>query len=175
MKLPKPLKGKKAVINLEGVPDGQCFRYSVQAGIYRKQELISQKQRIAKRYKQFMAELNFENISKPTNTKEDIDMFERQTPKYATSVFQWKEEEKDKKKIQVTLIRSSIGKKTSSKSILMLLLMKGDDARYHYLPIANLDRLLNSQAGPHNRIWCERCLHPLYRQWRGDYKKPATP
>lgn len=168
IELPKALTAKQAVINSKECQMGSVS-HSVLAAIYR--DLISQKQRIAKKYKCFINKLNFEKISEPKNTKEDIDTFERQNIKCAISVFQWEDKEDKKKKLPVTLIRSLIGKKTSSKSTIMLLLVKGDDSRHHYIPITNLDRLLNSKDKLHNCIWCERCLRPFYSQWRKAYEK----
>lgn len=48
MTLPKKLNGKNAVTTLTGVPEGQCFRYSVLAAIYW-HKLIKQNQRLAKK------------------------------------------------------------------------------------------------------------------------------
>lgn len=84
--IPKKLKTKCAVINLEGFPEGECFKYSILASIYR-HRLVQQKQALAKKYMRFLDEVNFSNISTLTNTKEDIVKFERQNPKHVVSVF----------------------------------------------------------------------------------------
>lgn len=51
------------------------------------------------------------------------------------------EEKDEKKKLPVTLTRSPSGKNASFKTIIILLMVKGADDRYHYLHITNPDRL----------------------------------
>lgn len=75
MELPKALKVKQAMLNLEGVLDGRCFKYSILATIYRNR-FVQGKQALARKYKCFLGNINFENISEPTNTKEDTHKFE---------------------------------------------------------------------------------------------------
>lgn len=43
----------------------------------------------------------------------------------------------------VTLIRSPSGKTAGNKTMIMLLLVNGDNSRCHYLPITHNNRLLN--------------------------------
>lgn len=147
--LSKELKEKQAFLNLEGVLKEECFKYSVLWAIYR-DRFCRQKQALSRKYTHFLHNINFTKISSPTHTKDDIDKFEHQNEKHVVAVFQW-EEEGNKKKLTVTLIREPNRKTASGKTILMLL-VKGDDSRYHYLPITNLDRLLNSNASYHERI-----------------------
>lgn len=64
--------------------------------------------------------------------KEDIDRFERQNQKDVVSIFQ-KDEEEEKRKLPVMLIRSPNSKNASGKTVIMLLMFKGDDGRYRYL------------------------------------------
>lgn len=135
------LKGLK-----EGEPEGECFRYSALAAIYR-HRLVQRKQDLTKKYKRFQDNLNFTIISPLTNIKEDINTFECQNLKYVVTIFQWDDDD-EKKKLPVTVIRSPCGKKASSKTTIMLLLVKGDDAHCHYISITNLDWLLNSKDGP---------------------------
>lgn len=120
MELPNKLKGKHALINLEGVQEGECFKYSILASIYR-HKICHPKHVLARKYKRFIDQLNFDDISNPTDTKKDIDKFEQQNPTYVVGIFQW-DEESDKMKVPVTLIRSPSSKKTSGKTILMMCL-----------------------------------------------------
>lgn len=62
-------------------------------------------------------------------------------------------------------------KKASGKTILMMLLVKGDNNRYHYMPNTNLDRLLNSKARHCNCIWQKRCLRPFCNSCKDAYEK----
>lgn len=172
--LPKELKQKWAVINLTGILEGDCFKFSVLATTYR-DRFHPKKQDLARKHARFLDNINFANISTPTNTKQDIDKaegkmkIERQNEKYVVSIFQW-EKGDDKKKLSFTLLRTPNGKIASDKTIISQLLVKGDDTRQHYLPITNVDRLLNSKVRHRNHIWCERCLHFFYNSHKDAYK-----
>lgn len=87
MKILKQLKGKNVMLNL-GVPEGQCFKNSILAAIYRN-IFERQEQALAKKkFKCFLDNIKLENISEPANTNEDIIKFKQQNPKYVVTVFQ---------------------------------------------------------------------------------------
>lgn len=48
------------------------------------------------------------------------------------------------------------------KTILSLLMVKDAANVYHYVPIVNFDRHLNTQSGVCGRQRCERWLQPFY-------------
>lgn len=105
----------------------------------------------------------------PTNAKEDVNKFMRQNQKYVVSI-QWGKKIKTRKtprnSHQVTNCQTA-----SSNTKSCHCLLKGDNDRYHHLPITHLDKLLNTQANYCNHMWCERCLHPFQKSCKGSYEK----
>lgn len=139
--LPKTLKVKHALINLKGVLEGKCFKYSALHAIY-----LHKIHQNAKTYKKILDSINFENISELMNTKEDIDKFRRQNKKYTVSILHWEEEDNDHHP-------NKIAKKKDIKwqNYNHAVLVKRDDNNYPYLPNTNLGRPLNTQASYCNR------------------------
>lgn len=64
---------KQVVINLDGVPEDECFKYSILATTYQ-HKIMQTKTRTGQ--KRCFGEVNFNNILEPTNMKDDITKFE---------------------------------------------------------------------------------------------------
>lgn len=63
--LPKALKGKHAVIDLEGIQERECFKLSILCAQFREQ-ILQQRQALANKYNRFLDKLNFEQKMEAT-------------------------------------------------------------------------------------------------------------
>ena len=144
--LPKEIKAKKAVINVQN-KDNRCFEYAILSEQYNK-EIKSDHQKPSK-HKEYLGQLNFTGIEFPVSLK-DIDKFENQNPEIRINVFGY-----DK---SVHILR--INKKDPQNAIDLLLITDGEE-KEHYCWIKNFSRLLSAQVSKHKSAvyFCKRCLN----------------
>ena len=143
--LPKEIKAKKAVINVQN-KDNRCFEYAILSEQYNK-EIKSDHQKPSK-YKEYLGQLNFTGIEFPVSLK-DIDKFENQNPEIGVNVFGY-----DK---SVHILRTN--KKDPQNAIDLLLITS--EEKQHYCWIKNFSRLVGSQVTKHKCAvyFCKRCLN----------------
>ena len=147
--LPKWVSTKKACINIQN-KDEQCFKYSVQCGIYKVYEK-DHPERVS-HYKKLTDELNWTNVKFPTSNV-DMDTFEENNEgKVAINVYYL---DPDEGKQSILLYRKTKVLKAEHQ-ISLLKLEDGDD--YHYVFIKDYDRLMGSQT---NKMKAKKhhCFH----------------
>ena len=144
--LPKEIKAKKAVINVQN-KDNRCFEYAILSEQYNK-EIKANPERPSK-YKDYLGQLNFTGIEFPVSLK-DIDKFEKQNPEIRVNVFGY-----DK---SVHILRIN---KTDPQNAIDLLLITDGKEKQHYCWIKSFSKLLSSQVSKHNGAiyFCKRCLN----------------
>ncbi|KAK3735533.1 hypothetical protein QZH41_005010 [Actinostola sp. cb2023] len=148
--LPKKIKNKKAVLNVQN-DDLKCFLWSVLAAKH-PIDRRDQPHRV-NHYKPYESELNMAGIDYPVKI-DQVKKFERQNPTTSVSVFGFEEQElfplyitKDKKELHVNL------------------LLYSQDTRRHYCLIRDLDRLLSIITRHEHRMYhCNYCMHGFVRQ-----------
>ncbi|KAK3742158.1 hypothetical protein QZH41_020479, partial [Actinostola sp. cb2023] len=148
--LPKKIKNKKAVLNVQN-DELKCFLWSVLAAKH-PIHWRDHPHRV-NHYKPYESELNMVGIDYPVKI-DQVKKFERENPTISVSVFGFEEQElfplyitKDKKELHVNL------------------LLYSQDTRRHYCLIRNLDRLLHSLSRHHGRMYhCNYCMHGFVRQ-----------
>ena len=150
VKLPKTLKDKKAILNIQN-HDEKCFLWSVLAAlhpVHRKDHA----QRV-QHYRCFEGELNVNGITFPMKVS-DVTKFEKQNPALSINLFGYEEKElfplyitKEKKQHHVNLLFISSNETT------------------HYCLIRDLSRLLRSLTKYKcKKFFCEYCLHGFVRE-----------
>ena len=157
--LPPRLFSKRAVINVNDAPDGECFRYAILSALH--YDDIDAHHGRASKYHTWVNELNFTGIQLPFQAR-DLPRFERQNPSLAINLLEWKADGK------AILARGS--PVTESRKVLNILLVNT-----HYVGVVNLNRLFNDKKGhnSHTRKYCERCLRPFYNNKSFDEHLPA--
>lgn len=142
--LPKKLKNKKSIINLQN-RDKQCLRWALRAALF------PPRGRTVTRPSSYPTEdgLNFTGIDFPTPVSQ-IDKLEKQHPNLTINVFGWEKE-------QVIVHRIS-EKDGDIPRINLMLIQQGENTHYSY--VKRLSALLYDQ-NKHNesKHFCERCLH----------------
>ena len=143
--LPKEIKAKKAVINVQN-KDNRCFEYAILSEQYNK-EIKSDHQKPSK-YKEYLGQLNFTGIEFPVSLK-DIDKFENQNPEIGVNVYGYDKE--------VHILRTN--KKDPQNAIDLLLITS--EEKQHYCWIKNFSKLVRSQVTKHKCAvyFCKRCLN----------------
>ena len=81
--LPKEIKTKKAVINVQN-KDNRCFEYAILSFQHNKEIKVNPERQ--SKYKEHLNKLNFTGIEFPVSLK-DIDKFEKQNPEIGVNVF----------------------------------------------------------------------------------------
>ena len=147
IELPKPIRDKKATINIQNKKDNECFKWSVLAALHNK-EIDRNHERVNK-YKQWEDDLNFDNIKFPVAIK-DIKKFEKQN-NLKINVFGLDD------KLNVYVIKN-----TCDDNAIDLLFISNDETN-HYCWIKNFNKLLSMQISKHDgfKFICKRCLNPF--------------
>ena len=142
--LPKEIKTKKAVINVQN-KDNRCFEYAILSAQHHDKIKVNPER--PSKYKEHLNKLNFTGIEFPVSLK-DIDKFEKQNPEIGVNVFGY---DKD-----VYTLRLN---KADSQNAVDLLLITSEE-KQHYCWIKNFSRLLSTQVSKHNGAvyFCKRCL-----------------
>ena len=148
IKLPKELKNKKAIINMEN-EDNKCFMWCVLRALNPSKD--KHPSRIDKNLKSKEHTLNMDGITYPVDFR-GIDRFESQNPEISISVLGYNEEEK--------VYPLKLSKYTGSKHDIILLLIKDGD-NSHYCLVKNISALLYSQINKHKekRYFCLNCFN----------------
>ena len=130
--MPRALRGKVAIVNVQNFDDNLCFIYSILAS----KHYVSHKDHPYRpnKYKKYLKELNYEGIKMPMAVK-DIDKFENMN-NMIINIYAC---ERDGSEIWPRRISKKRGKAIN-------LIMIEDDGRYHYALIKDLNRLLRSPA-----------------------------
>ena len=144
--LPKEIKAKKAVINVQN-KDNRCFEYAILSFQHNKEVDQKHTNRPSK-YKEYLGQLNFIGIEFPVSLK-DIDKFENQNPEIGVNVYGYDKE--------VHILRTN--KKDPQNAIDLLLITS--EEKQHYCWIKNFSRLVGSQVTKdgHKIYFCKRCLN----------------
>ena len=144
--LPKEIKTKKAVINVQS-KDNRCFEYAILSAHH--YDKIKTDHSRSSKYKDYLGKLNFTGIEFPVSLK-DIDKFGKQNPGIGVNVFGY-----DK---SVHILR--INKADPQNAIDLLLITDGKE-KQHYCWIKNFAKLVGSQVtkNEHKIYFCKRCLN----------------
>ena len=145
--LPKELKNRKAIINMQN-EDDKCFLSCVLRAL---NPTNSHPERIDKNLKSKEDTLNMKGISYPVDFR-GIDRFESQNLDISISILGYNKDER--------VYPLKISKDTKRKNNITLLLIK-DGENSHYCLVKNLSALLISQINAHkgSRNFCLNCLN----------------
>ena len=145
--LPKVIKNKKAVINMEN-DDNQCFKWAITRSL---NPVENHPERITKILKMQAEKLNWDNVEFPMKVK-DIHKFEKAS-EINVNVFSYDDETK-----KVYTLRLS---KMSNEVCTNLFLY--DE---HYSVVKNLSRLISSQHSKkkHQKFICTRCMNVFWSE-----------
>ena len=147
IKLPKELKNKKAIINMQN-EDNKCFMWCVLRALNPKDKNA---ERVDKDLKSKENTLNMKGITYPVDFR-GIDRFEKQNPEISISVLGYNEDEK--------VYPLKLSKYTGCEHDIILLLIKDGD-NSHYCLVKNISALLYSQINKHKekRYFCLNCFN----------------
>lgn len=157
IELPKVLKCKKAIVNVQN-EDNQCFKYAVLSAIF---PASKNAQRVSK-YKRFEHLLDWTGVDFPKKFEE---RFEQRNPLVSINVYMFDFKEREIRSLRLT-------KDIKSNHIHLLVLTKtineGELGFYswtHYCWIKNLSALLSRQISKNcaRKIFCDRCLNYFIR------------
>ena len=157
--LPPKLKAKQAVVNVENQGD-DCFKYAL-LSVLHYQDVPSHRQRPIK-YAQWLNEHNWEGMTFPM-TAGQLSKFEKQNPGIVINLLEWRGEkdvDHPVHRIRVAPIPKTTDVVTRCVSILAI----PNAESWHYVGVANINRLLNTKKSGNHRIYCERCFKPLFKQ-----------
>ena len=145
--LPKELKNRKAIINMQN-EDDKCFLWCVLRVLNPKDKNA---ERVDKDLKSKQDTLNMEGISYPVDFR-GIDRFEKQNPEISISLLGYNKDER--------VYPLKLSKYTGNKHDITLLLIKDGD-NSHYCLVKNISALLSSQINNHNhkRHFCLNCFN----------------
>ena len=145
--LPKELKNKKAIINMQN-EDDECFKWCVLRALYPKD---NHPERIDKDLKSKQDTLNMKGIRYPVSFR-DIDHFESQNPGISITILGYNKDER--------VYPFKISRYTGCEHDIVLLLLK-DGENSHYCLVKNLSALLQSQINNHKGIRniCLNCFN----------------
>ena len=145
--LPKELKNRKAIINMQN-EDDKCFLWCVLRALNPKDKNA---ERVDKDLKSKQDTLNMEGIHYPVDFR-GIDRFEKQNPEISISLLGYNKDER--------VYPLKLSKYTGSKHDITLLLIKDGD-NSHYCLVKNISALLSSQINNHkgNRNFCLNCFN----------------
>ena len=146
--LPKELKNKKALINMQN-EDNKCFLWCVLRALNPKDR---DAERIDKNLKNKENTLNMDGITYPVDFR-GINKFERQNPDISISVLGYSKDEK------VYPLRISKINKNCKHQIALLLIKDGENS--HYCFVKNMSALLRTQYNNHKgkREYCFNCFN----------------
>ena len=145
--LPKELKNRKAIINMQNEGD-KCFLWCVLRAL---NPTNSHPERVDKDLKSKQDTLNMEGINYPVDFR-GIDRFEKQNPEISISLLGYNKDER--------VYPLKLSKYTGSKHDITLLLIKDGD-NSHYCLVKNISALLSSQINNHShkRHFCLNCFN----------------
>ena len=145
--LPKELKNRKAIINIQNEGD-KCFLWCVLRAL---NPTNSHPERVDKDLKSKQDTLNMEGINYPVDFR-GIDRFEKQNPEISISLLGYNKDER--------VYPLKLSKYTGSKHDITLLLIKDGD-NSHYCLVKNISALLSSQINNHShkRHFCLNCFN----------------
>ncbi|CAB4413320.1 unnamed protein product [Rhizophagus irregularis] len=151
--LPKDLATKKGVVNPAN-DDDKCFQWAILAALH---PVEKNAERISK-YKEYVNELNFEDIKFPVQADEVIlRRLERQNPTIALCICEWRDHRLCP--IYVTDRDDAEGRKI----IDLVLISNGE--KQHYCWIKNMSRLVNKRTKDgHATFVCRWCISHFTHQ-----------
>ncbi|XP_023311415.1 uncharacterized protein LOC111692008 [Anoplophora glabripennis] len=168
--LPTSIKKKQACVNVKNGDDA-CFAWAVTSALYAV-DFRNHPDRISS-YPQPSSVLNLKGIQFPMTMKQ-IPRFEKQNG-VSVNVYILKKMSKGFTTLPTYLTKN---KKDTHVNLLLIQDMYADEAedesttsaRYHYVWIKDLSRLLSSQLSEHHakKYFCDRCLHYFYTQEKLD-------
>ena len=141
MDLPKKLKNKKAILNIQN-RDNQCLRWALRVALFPAPQGLN-----PKRTSSYPTEdgLDFTGIDFPTPVSQ-IDKLERQNPNLAINMFGWEKE------------RVIIHRLSEISRINLMITKQGENTYYSW--VKRLTALLFDQNKDRNsKHFCKRCLH----------------
>ena len=153
IELPKELKAKKAIVNMQN-EDNKCFLWCVLRALNPKD---NHPERIDKDLKSKVNTVNMSGINYPVDLK-SINRFENQNPDISISVLGYNKNEKvyplhvsEYEKVQ---------RKYARKYSIVLLLIKNEEGNSHYCYVKNVSALLTTQLNKHKGklIYCLNCF-----------------
>ncbi|CAB4408477.1 unnamed protein product [Rhizophagus irregularis] len=150
---PKDLPRKRGVVNPAN-DDDKCFQWAILAALH---PVEKNAERISK-YKEYVNELNFEDIKFPVQADEVIlRRFERQNPTIALCICEWRDHRLCP--IYVTDRDDAEGRKI----IDLVLISNGE--KQHYCWIKNMSRLVNKRTKDgHATFVCRWCISHFTHQ-----------
>lgn len=171
IELPKFLKDKKAIINVENVNDEYCFKWTVLSALFPRER---NPQRCSV-YREYEDRVNFIGLEFPMKLSK-ISKFEEMNPTISINVYAYDEVKKIVYPIRLT-------KNVKESHIHMLLLSDTigegfadieEKRRTHYCWIKNMSRLIRNQITKSNRMihFCDRCLQHFTSSIRLDEHIP---
>ena len=144
MELPKKLKAKNAIINVQN-RDDECLKWALRAALFPPPPGVN-----VTRTSSYPTEdgLNFAGIDFPTPVSQ-IDRLEKQNPNLAINVFGW-----EKEQVIVHMLSEKDG---AIPRINLMITKQGENT--HYSWVKRLTALLLDQSKNRNsKHFCERCL-----------------
>ena len=150
--LPKELKNKKALINMEN-EDNKCFLWCVLRALNPSND--KHPSRIDKDLKSKEHTLNMEGIAYPVDFK-DVKRFEKQNPDISISILGYS---KDERIYPLRISEYTKSKDGRKYDIVLLLIKNGENS--HYCLVKNLSALLTSQINSRKGklYFCLNCLN----------------
>ena len=151
--LPKELKNKQAIINMQN-QDNKCFLWSVLRALNPKDKNA---ERIDKDLRSKENTLNMEGINYPVDFR-GIDRFERQNPDISISLLGYNTCKKELYPLKISVYTKAKKDKGRKYDIALLLLKDGENS--HYCLIKNISALLTSQQNKRKSkfYYCLNCL-----------------
>ncbi|EZA56769.1 hypothetical protein X777_03234 [Ooceraea biroi] len=152
IKIPKEIKLKKAVVNVQS-KDNACFAWSVVAILYPAERHTERKSS----YPHYTTVLNLKGIEFPVSLKQ-IKKFELLND-ISVNVYAAQEKKEEEEKLTIVPIRLADEKKC--KHVNLLYMQDPLDNVEHFACIKNLSRTVSSQLSSNKRkkYICDRCVH----------------
>ena len=158
--LPKSLKGKNAVINvqLNSQNENECFKYAILAALHSNEVKINKSR--SSLYHKFASNYNWTNIKFPATTEDTI-KFQRQNPGIFINLFTY--ENDTSKLICPAKIPQNETELKGGKFINIMAVYIKEKDTYHYVAVTHINRLLNNKEEGIRFNWCERCIQHFAR------------
>ena len=153
IRLPKELKDKKAIVNMQN-EDNKCFLWCVLRAL---NPINKNAERIDGDLKSKENTVNMEGINYPVDLK-SIKRFENQNPDISISVLGYN---KIEKVYPLHISRyEKVERKYERKYKIVLLLIKDEEGNSHYCYVKNVSALLTTQLNKHKGklIYCLNCF-----------------
>ena len=159
--LPKSIKNKGAVINIS-LPENkktQCFKYAVLCALHKK-DVASNFNRHSQ-YDRFSERYNWSGITYPVNA-EQIIKFQRNNKGIFINLFEYNSKSKFVNLVVPARINENEEINENTIVINILSIPVENQMHYHFCPITNLTRLLNTKNA--YNLWCDRCIQPFHKR-----------